>query len=184
MFMKTLIFSFFALCFFGLTAHAKLTMDQTCAREKNPPPYTEQDLEKLQHWLDASVALAYAKTKLNIDYDKEAFMKTCPNLALFNFGRATNCINRLAENFTNEDKNWQNMGKIKTPDAMKTEFKKAMEKYSKKFEVDLNTIVPTVFPPQVKEKILPTKSKTYVPDSSSLEDVDAASEDSSGTSAE
>lgn len=182
--MKTLFFSFLALTFFALSAHAKLTMDQTCARQTNPPPYTEQDLEKLQHWLDASVALAYANTQLNIDYDKEAFMKTCPNLALFNFGRATNCIPGLATNFAREDRSWQNMGKIKTPAAMKTEFKKAMERFSKKFEIDLNTIVPSVFPPAVKEKIVPSKSNTYFPDSPSSEEVDASSEDSSGTSAQ
>lgn len=162
--MKFLVLSLLALTF-NNSAHAKLTMDKVCARDTQPPPYVDQDFEKLEAWLDAAVALAFANRSLHIEYDKEAFMKTCPNLALFNFGRATNCVNGLAERFAREDQSWDNRAKIKTTAAMKVDFEKAMEKYSKKFNVNLSTILPSQYPSPAPKKVLSPKPKTYTPDS-------------------
>ncbi len=142
----------------SISAQAKLAMDMTCARETKPPPYTDQDLDKLQDWLDTAVALAFAKTKLKIDYDKEAFMKTCPNLGLFNFGRATNCITGLAQRFTNQNSSWESRAKTKSAVEIKSEFRVAMERYSKQFNVDLSTILPSQYPPSVPEWSSPSEA--------------------------
>lgn len=168
---------------FSIPAQAKLTMNKECARGSYPPAYTEQDLEKLEYWLDAAVALSFGERSLDVKYDKDAFMKTCPNIALFNFGRATGCVDGLARRFGDQTLSWESRLKIKTKKALKSEFKKAMEKYSDQIKVDLSTISPTEFPPSVPKKEAPAKVKPHVPEAT-LPGEDEPTEESNGTSAE
>ena len=54
--------------------------------EKYIPEHTTQELYQLRDWAIGGAFSVYAKFA-GYDFDKVSYMETCPNLAIFNFGR-------------------------------------------------------------------------------------------------
>ena len=57
-------------------------------RQEYIPPPTPAQLEEVVHWAKGG-AFAGAAARAGYRFDFEAYEEDCPNLALFNFGRAT-----------------------------------------------------------------------------------------------
>lgn len=52
------------------------------------PPHTAEDLEAVTVWAEGGAYRSFAKDA-GIEFDFHAYMKDCPDLALFGFGRTT-----------------------------------------------------------------------------------------------
>lgn len=159
--MRLSTFLLLGFIFSSFAQAAVISIDKHCARETKapPPPHTIQDIQKLQDWIVASAALAFAKDELKIDYNKDAFMKTCPNQPLFNYGLATPCLTGLADGFTNEYNSWTSRLKSESPTALKSALKNDIEKFSKKFNADPKKIIPSEYPPPEPKNALKAKPK-------------------------
>lgn len=142
--MKLIIISLFTLMY-TFSAQALLLVSPECIREAGPdrlPTYTTEDLARLEIWINASATLAFANSNMGINYDREAFMSSCPNRGLFNYGLATGCIQGLAERFTQKTNFWNNRRTSVDNETLQQELSTAIEQHAREVGININTLLP------------------------------------------
>ncbi len=77
------IFSLMVLFF----SQGALAVKGNC-QESYVPPYTMEVLQEVQNWAMGGAFSVHAEN-VGVEFDRTTYMQDCPNLALFNFGRAT-----------------------------------------------------------------------------------------------
>lgn len=78
-----LIFSLVVLVF----SQGALAVKGSC-EEAYVPPYTLDLLQEINLWGFGGALSVHARNA-GVEFDSQSFMEDCPNLAVFNFGRAT-----------------------------------------------------------------------------------------------
>lgn len=140
-----LITTSFFIFMYSFSAQALLIVSPECIREAGPerlPTYTTEDLARLEIWINASATLAFANSDMGINYDRDAFMASCPNRGLFNYGLATGCIQGLAERFTQKTNFWQTRRNSVDHETLRQEVHAAIEQHSRDVGIDINTLLP------------------------------------------
>ena len=58
------------------------------ASEPYIPPHTIEELRLVAQWAEGGAYLTFARDA-GVEFDRDAFLADCPNVALFNFGKAS-----------------------------------------------------------------------------------------------